>query len=66
MTDSRHPYTNAYDFIRLTVGHDENGNTKLSRSDCARIMELLKEHAGVDEEAVTIRLSEAFMARNKE
>lgn len=64
MSDPRHPYTHAYDFIRLTVGHDANGDTKLSRGDCARIMALLAEHTDVDVEAATVQLSEAFMRRN--
>lgn len=59
----RHPYTNAYDLIRETVGRSEGGSCKLSRSDCAHIMETIGEATGISKEGLCIKLSEAFLRK---
>lgn len=59
---SRHPYTYAADFVRHYGGYNERG-TRLSRSDASRIISAIADEIGLTKEELSIKLSEAYVAK---
>lgn len=61
MSNSRHPYTYAADYIRILAGYGEGG-TKLSRSDASRIRQGIATAIGMDDADLAARLSAHYQA----
>ena len=59
---SRHPYTNAADFIRA-LGPVNSEGAVLSRSDASQIRQGIAAAIGMTDETLAIKLSEAEQAK---
>lgn len=59
MTDTRHPYTNAYDLIRCYVGPG------VSRSDCAKLTNELAALFGMEHEDFCSVISIAYQTNTQ-
>ena len=58
--DYRYPYTYAYDYIRCLAGYNENG-TKLSRSDCARLLDDICKFCNIDKEILVRNIADFYL-----
>lgn len=63
---SRHPYTNAYDLLRITLKENALDECKLSRADCAKLTNVICTVLEIDHEAFCAALSTEFMRSNGE
>lgn len=62
--DSRYPYTYSADHIRMMTGYNEQGSTKLSRSDAAHIKAEIAKIIGMDERKLAELIADDFIRRN--
>lgn len=62
---SRHPYTNACDYIRTFGGYNENG-AKMSRSEASSVRQGIAKAIGMEDEELAIKLSTYYQEHNEE
>lgn len=65
MTDSRHLYTYACDYIRSLTGYNEKG-TKISRSDASRIRQGIAEALDMSDELLAIHTAEFYLEHEED
>ena len=65
MFDSRHPYTNACNFIRNAATTLESLVSALSRSQASLIRHAIADALGMPDNELACKLSAAFFAKHK-
>ena len=65
MEDQRYPYTYCADFIRMLAGYNDQGSTKLSRSDAAHIKAEIAKAIGMDERELACKVADYAKQRSE-
>lgn len=63
---SRHPYTNACDYIRQAIPLDYEVGCKLSRSEASQIRQAIALAIGMEDEELAIKLSDYYSGGREE
>jgi hypothetical protein len=64
MSDSRHPYPYASDYVRILAGYGDHGS-KLSRADASKIRQGISKAIGMDDAEMAAKLADYYKANEE-